>query len=140
MRLAGQTRSSLVLACRLLVASLLAICALLCGCVYALRPSNQPSQERIRVQTATTQRYSIRVADRIDYPIPPNGRVIVDIPQLERGCATYLFGVAKVSDSSPEEVAVIVLKKDGRTIRKLSLNDLKKLPIDSQGYRLVKVE
>jgi hypothetical protein len=41
---------------------------------------------------------------------------------------------------SPHNVPAIILKKDNRTIRKLSLNDLAKLPVDEEGYHLVKVE
>ena len=123
-----------------LIASLVVLSALLCGCVNALRPYNQPSQQKVRVQSPTPLRYTVRVADKTNYPVAPDGRVTLDVPRLERGCATYLFGVVKVNDGSPYDVPAIHLNRDGRTIRKLSLNDLAKLPVDEQGYRLVKVE
>ena len=123
----------------LLFTSLLAVSTLTCGCVYALRPSNQPYLEKLRVQALTPQQYSIRVAEKVDYPVPSDGRVIVQIPVLDHGCATYLFGVIKVKDSSPKDVRAIKLERDDHVIKKLSLNDLGKLPIDDEGYRLVKV-
>ncbi len=125
---------------RVLISSLMALSALLCGCVNALRPDNQPSQEKLHLQSPTPQEYSIRVADKTDYPVRADGRVTVDVPRLERGCATYLFGVVKVKDGSPYNVPAIHLNKNNRTIRKLSLNDLAKLPVDEEGYHLVKVE
>jgi len=51
-----------------------------------------------------------------------------------------LFGVVKVKDASPYNVPAIHLNKDNRAIRKFSLNDLAKLPVDEEGYHLVKVE
>jgi len=80
------------------------------------------------------------VAGNADYPVPADGRVIVDVPRLERGCATYLFGVLKVKDSSPYDVPAIHLKKHEHAVRRLSLHDLAKLPLDEEGYRLLKVE
>jgi hypothetical protein len=84
--------------------------------------------------------YTVQVASRVDFPVGADGRVVVDVPRLERQHATYLFGVAKVSESSAYDIPAIDLKKGGRTVRKLSLNDLKKLPADSEGYSLVKLE
>jgi hypothetical protein len=110
------------------------------GCVHALHLYNQPSQEKLRLQSSSPQQYTIRVADKSDYPVAADGRVVVDVPQLERGCATYLFCVVRVKDSSPYDVHAIQVKKHDRAVRKLSLNDLAKLAIDAEGYRVVKVE
>jgi hypothetical protein len=123
-----------------LFTSVTVLLGLISGCVNALRPYNQPSQEKLRVQSATPQKYIVRVADKLDYPVAADGRVTVDVPQLDRGCATYLFGVVKVKDSSPYDARAIHLNKDNRTVRELSLNELAKLPLDGQGYHLVKVE
>ena len=119
---------------------LLAVCATLSGCVHADGPYNQPSQEKLRLESKAPQTYSVQVADKTEVPVATDGRVIVEVPRIQRGHTTYLFGVAKVSESAPENVAAIILKKDGRTVRKFSLNDLKTFPTDSEGYRLLKVE
>ena len=121
-------------------ASLLAMCAALTGCVHADGPYNQPSQEKLRLESKVPQAYAVQVADKAEVPVGADGRVVVEIPRLQRRHKTYLFGVAKVSESSPEDVAAIALKKEGRTVRKLSLNDLKGLPTDGEGYKLLKVE
>lgn len=121
-------------------ASLLAVCAALAGCVHADGPYNQPSKEKLRLESKVPQAYAVQVADRAEVPVGADGRVVVEIPRLQRRHTTYLFGVAKVSESSPEDMAAIALKKEGRTVRKLSLNDLKGLPTDGEGYKLLKVE
>jgi hypothetical protein len=119
---------------------LLAVCASLTGCVHADGPYNQPSQEKLRLESKTPQAYTVQVADKGEVPVGAEGRVVVEIPRLQRGHTTYLFGVAKVSESRPEDVATVALKKKGRTVRKLSLSDIKELPTDGEGYKLVKVE
>jgi hypothetical protein len=80
------------------------------------------------------------VAEQRDYPIPADGRLVLDVPRLERGCATYLFDKIKVKDSSPYDVPAIVLKRAGRTVKRFSLNDIAKLPLDAEGYHLIKAD
>jgi hypothetical protein len=120
--------------------TLAVLCILLSGCLTALHPYNQPTQAKLRLLSAKPEQYTIRVADTTDYSVDGDGRALVNVPQLERGCATYLFGIVKVKDSSSEDVPAIHVQKDGRIIQKLSLNDLAKLPVDSEGYRLVRVK
>lgn len=119
---------------------LLIMGVVLCGCVHALRPYNQPSEQKLRIQSPTPQEFVIRVGEQMSTPVPADGRVTIMVPALERGCATYLFGVLKIKDSSPCDVRAIHVNKGQRTIQKLSLNELAKLPVDESGYRLVKVE
>ena len=121
-------------------ASLVAACAALAGCVHTDGPYNPPSQERLRLESKVPQTYAVQVADGAEVPVAADGRVVVEIPRLQRRHAAYLFGVAKVSESSPEDMPAIALKKEGRTVRKFSLNDLKKLQTDGEGYKLLKVE
>jgi hypothetical protein len=120
--------------------SLIAGCVALSGCVYADGPYNEPSQERLKLESRSPQAYTVQVANKVDIPVSADGRIILNVPRFQRAHKTYLFGVAKVRDSSPEDTPAISLKKEGRTVRKFSLNDLKKLPMDSDGYRLIRVE
>jgi hypothetical protein len=80
------------------------------------------------------------VVNKADYSIPADGRVSVEVPQLERGCAVYLFGIVKVKESSPYDARAIHLNRGSRTIRELSVNDVAKLPVDAEGYHLVRGE
>jgi hypothetical protein len=124
-------RSGLPLAALLIGASVT-------GCVYALRPSNLASQQKLRLETAAPQQYSVQVADKVEERVPPDGRIVVAVPPLERGCATYLFGLVKIKDQSPENVRAIVVKDGDRVVKKLSLNDIAKLPTDGNGYHVVR--
>lgn len=119
---------------------LLVVCAALAGCVHADGPYNQPSQEKLRLESKAPKAYTVQVADKAEVPVGADGRIVIEIPRLQRSHKTYLFGIAKVGESSTEDVAAIALKKDGRTVRKLSLNDLKHFPTDSEGYRVLKVD
>jgi len=119
---------------------LLGLCATVAGCVTADGPYNKPSQEKLRLETPTPEAYTVQVANRSEVPVGVDGRVVVEVPRLERGHTTYLFGVVRIGESSPEDSDAIHLMKNGRAVYKLSLNDLKDLPTDGEGYRLVKVE
>ena len=70
------------------------------GCAKALLVSNPPSQERLRLVAADAGKYTITVADKTAYSVPPDGRVTVVIPRLPSGDATYLVGVKVASASS----------------------------------------
>jgi hypothetical protein len=130
---------------RLLCALLpLAICLVvawfpLCGCAHALRPYNQPTEVKLRVQSPNPQEYSVAVGDKAAVPILADGCITIHVPRLERGCAMYVLGI-KVKDGSPYEVRAIQLNRGNRTVRKLSLNDVAKLPVDDKGYRVLKAE
>jgi hypothetical protein len=114
--------------------------ALFGGCAYRLKPYSQASQQKIRVKSALPHDYTVSVADENTFQVPEDGRVIVDIPQLPRGCDVYLFEVVKIGDGSPYNLRVIQLKQKNRVIRKLSLNDIAKLPVDKEGYHVLKVK
>jgi hypothetical protein len=114
------------------------------GCTYALHPYNTPSDQTLRVVNPTPEQYSMRVEDLCRdehkvYPVDTNGIVSFHVPSLPRGCAVYLFGGLKVSDARSENVRAVELQKDGRTVRKLSLNDIAKLATDTNGVRQIKI-
>jgi hypothetical protein len=117
-----------------------ALTLLFCGCVNTLQPYNQPSQQKLLLETSKPQEYTVRVADKDEYEVPADGRVTIYIPRLERGCSKYLFGLVKIEDSSPYDSPIIHLNKNNRTVRRLSLNDLAKLPNDEKGYQLLRLE
>lgn len=110
---------------------------LLTGCVPALRPYNTPSQQKLDVRIATPTNCVVRVADAQTLPVAADGRVTFEVPRLPRGCDTYLFGVVKVADGSPENVRAIHVLRNGKIVRKLSLTQLGRLPVDVEGYHIL---
>ena len=122
-----------------------ALVASLCGCTYSLHPSNTPSEQSLKIVSEAPQKYLVRVDgspgdEHKDYPVGSDGIVRFRVPQLPRGCAVRLFGVIKVADNKSEDVRAIQLIKDGKTVRKLSLNDITKLPVGTNGVREVRIK
>lgn len=107
------------------------------GCVLALQPSNAPSQEKLRIVSGSPGDYVFRVKDA-EFPVASDGRVVVDVPRME-SCNMYLFGVLKVKDGSSGILKELKLIHSERVIRKLSLTDIGKLPLDAEGYHMVYV-
>jgi hypothetical protein len=107
------------------------------ACVNQLHPYNTPSQQKLRVQSPSPERYMVRVADIHDYPLSSDGHVTFDVPQLPRGCTVRLFGLVKVRDTRSEDVRAIHVMRDGAVVRRLSLTDIARLPVDSAGYHIV---
>jgi len=109
----------------------------LTGCVYALRPYNTTSQQKLHIQTASPTNCVVQVADAQTFPVRADGRVTFDVPALPRGCDTYLFGIIKIGDGSPERIPAIHVLRDEKVARKLSLQKLGQLPVDAEGYHIL---
>jgi hypothetical protein len=58
---------------------------------------------------------------------------------LPRGCDVYFFNIKVGGAESPFDQKVIQVVQGVDIVKKLSLNDLTKLPIDSEGYRLLRI-
>ena len=110
------------------------------GCVYALRPSNAPSQQALHIEAAEPAVYAIRIGEAQPQPVHPDGRVAFEVPRLQSGCAVYAFGLVKVDDHRSEDVAAIQVLREGRVVRRLSLNQISKLPTDAEGSPLLKMK
>jgi hypothetical protein len=121
--------------------ALVTLLALSSGCVYALRTGSQPTEVKLRLVTPQPQRHSIRIGsdNPIERAVPENGKVAFTVPPLYGACDVYLCGFIKTSDGSPEKISVIELRRSGKMIRKLSLAQISKLPMDQDGYKLLKV-
>ena len=111
------------------------------GCTYRLPVISAPSQERVRVIAKSPDLYVVHVdVDHVtDYPVPVDGRVIVGIPAYRPSCGVYLFNSMKVGGADdPLGTWAITVTSGGRTLRKLSVRQMKKLTTDLDGYRLLK--
>lgn len=109
------------------------------GCVVAMRIGSQPTEVKLRVQGKELDHCSVRVATESpkSYPLAPDGRVEFTVPTLYGGCDAYLFGFIKTRDGSPEKIPVVELLRGDRIKRKLSLNQIAKLPRDDAGCSVV---
>ena len=126
--------------CAALGVCLLVFWITLSGCAHADGPYNPTSEEKLWIDSQTPQKYSVQVTDRPDSPVGVDGRVVLEIPHQKRTSTVYVLGLLPVYQTSPYETTAIHVKKGDQTVRKFSLDDLKKLPLDNQGFRIVKVD
>lgn len=132
-----------------------------CGCTYRLYAPNPPSQERVRIVAKYPDRCTLHVEERVttlgnpagrnalhtdvahvmNYEVPSDGRVTITVPAFRPYCGVYLFNWIKVGgggDDALKEWEISVLY-EVRTLRTLSVRELKELPTDAEGYRLLKI-
>jgi len=113
----------------------------LSGCAYRLPVARPPSQWQIRLVARSQQRYVVRAEtrDTRDYPVPVDGRVTLDIPAYRPGCSIYLFNRIKISNGANPLKTWTIHVVSGKTARTLSLKKLSSLPLDADGYRLLRL-
>jgi len=117
-----------------------AIVALAVGLNLGLPPYNAPSTHNLVLNVNGHRTYKIQVQSTmlIDFPVSKDGRVTVDIPVLPRSCSWRWFGLTIV-DRSPYGRRVIQVVCDGKVMRRLSIRELEKLPLDESGAHKLKL-
>ena len=113
----------------------------LSGCVLALPTYNRPSQEKVLVRGRTQGAYSIHIdtEDGGDFPVSPDGRVLLDVPTLPRFCS-LIFLVFPLTDGRPESQKVFQVLRDGHVVKTLSLRQLRRLRVDEAGYHRLELK
>ncbi len=105
------------------------------GCVLALPGYNEPFEERLAIIAPDPGTYEVAL-DGSEVPakrVPPDGKTVLYFPVLPRHCSTFLLGI-KIKDRSVEQRKLILFMREGRVVRRLSVNKLRRLPIDPEGY------
>jgi hypothetical protein len=113
---------------------------LMAGCVSTRTPSNPPSRQTLRLLTRAPEQYVIKVDEARSYRVAFDGLVSFEVPPLAPGHTTYLFGFIKVADQRSEDQPAIQVLHGGLAVRRLSLNQIYQLPLDSDNCRLLKVK
>jgi hypothetical protein len=72
--------------------------------------------------------------------VPRDGQVAFEVPRLPRGCTVYFLGLVKVADHRSEEGRGIQVIRDGRVLRRLSLNQISELPAGPDGTRVLQLK
>src|SRR5690242_16648833 len=72
------------------------------GCAYRLPAPMLPSVYRVRVVADSPDRYTVRlrVVDRHEYEVPPDGRLNIAVPAYRAGCSVYLFDKIRISSGA----------------------------------------
>ena len=110
------------------------------GCVLALPGYNEPFEERLAIIAPHPGSYEIAL-DGSEVPptrVPSDGKTVLHFPVLPRHCSTFFLGI-KVKDRSVAHRKLILLLRDGRVVRKLSVDKLRSLPVDPAGYHQLRL-
>jgi hypothetical protein len=110
------------------------------SCAYRLPPPSPPGHYRLRLVAKSPERYVLRTPtmNTKEYQVPADGRVTLDVPGSRRGCGVYLFNWIRVSSGyDPFGARTVDLSTASRPRRKLSFNELFRLPQDAEGYHLL---
>lgn len=124
---------------RILRMACLFMVVVLSGCVYAMHMAEASQKQVLRVETATPERYAVRVGGASTYAVNPDGLVTFEIPERPKGCMVFVFGL-KVADERPQSDRTISLMRDGRIAKKLSLEQFSKLPRDDAGVPVLQLK
>jgi hypothetical protein len=110
------------------------------GCVIALPTYNRPFDERVAIVAADPSSYQIVIEGSRDEPIevPADGRTVVHFPVLPRECSTFFLGI-RVNDRRVEARKIISVVRGGQVVKRLAVERLRKLPVDSDGYHRLRL-
>jgi hypothetical protein len=114
----------------------------LAGCAYALHPVTLPTQVRLKVIAKSPEAYGVhlRINGAHDYRVPADGRLTLDVPAYRAPCTVYLFGMFKLPNHlDPYTAKTLDVFASGKTARQLSLQKISALPLDADGYHLLKL-
>ena len=122
------------------VAAVLAAALVANGCLLALPRHNTPFSEKLVVVARDASAISVQIEGNGQEAssVPEDGRLVLEFPVLPRECSAFVLGV-RVTDRSVEARKIIHFLRDGRVVKTLSVNQLRRLPVDEQGFHRVTV-
>jgi hypothetical protein len=132
-----------------------------CGCAYRMYAPNPSSQEHVKIVAKFPDLYALQMEERAttvgksadrnafhtdaahvaNYQVPSDGRVTIGIPSFRPNCGVYLFNWIKVGGGGNDTLKTwnVSIVYGSRTLRRLSLKNVRELPTDVDGYRLLKI-
>ena len=111
------------------------------GCVLALPVYNDPFSEKVLVLAPEPSRYVVLIegsGQESGVPVPEDGRLVLEFPVLPRECSTFLFGV-RIKDRSVQGRDLVHFVRDGSVVKKVSVNYLRRRPVNEMGYHRVRL-
>lgn len=101
---------------------------------------NRPTSLKLRLDAKISGNYSVLVrgADTSIEEAAEGNCIVINIPRLPRGdCWDFYF--LTIIDGSPENLKSIFVLRDGKTVKAFSLRQLQQLPVDKDGFSLLKL-
>lgn len=128
----------------LVLLTLWAVAVSTAGCGTACGPVRTVPAQRLRIEASSPTSYTLRVrpsfGNPIDTPVPPDGKLTLDVPVTSRASIIYCFMIPVYRYPPPETLRVIQVMRNGRPVRKFSAQDIERLPVDAEGYHVLKTE
>src|SRR5262249_13040981 len=114
------------------------------GCGTACGPIRSVPSQRLALVSPSPSAYTIRVhpgvGAPIDTPVPQDGTVTFDVPVTSRESVIFCFCLPVYRGPPRDTLRVIRVMRDDRTVRKLSAQDIGRLPTDADGYAVLTIE
>lgn len=108
------------------------------GCAYRLHQPMPPATIGIRLSAQAVESFTLKVQER-EYPVASDGAV--EFQYVGRhGCSVYLFNIIPIrSGPDPFRAKSIEVRRAGVAVRRLSLQEVTKLPKADSGYHLLSI-
>jgi len=122
--------------------SLISVFLMLAGCAYRLPPVSPASQQLIRIVSNAPEQFAVQVNTGTvsQYNVPHDGRITIGIPPYRHSCGVYLFDKIKVGGyGDPLNDWILLIRRNGKTVRKQSLRVTQKSPTDEAGYHILRI-
>ena len=112
---------------------------LLTNCAYRLRAPLLPHRYDLRLIVSSPELYNVRVLSD-EFAVAGDGRVSIRTPTLHPGCGVYLFDRIPLNrPADPLRQKIIQITSAGKTVKKLSMAELLRLPVDNSGQSILQV-
>ena len=125
------------------VAALCALAVSHLGCTYALLGPVPSSTRKVKLVSNVPSTYDIQMDLREpwEYHTDSEGKVDITLPAYRPPCKVYLFNIVKVGGGReyPGHWRVKIISQ-GKTLHRLSIRDIDRLPVDSEGYHVLRLK
>lgn len=108
----------------------------LSACAYRLPPMTPPSLPGLQLAAPSPERYVVRLKTGgvKDYAVPPDGSLTLEVPGYGYRCRVYLFNWIRVGGGAdPLKAWRVEAMAGGKSVGKLPLDKLLRLPVDESG-------
>lgn len=125
------------------VAGLCALTMSHLGCTYALPGVVRSSTRKVKVTSSyLPSAYDIHAdfQEPSEYQTDSEGKVDITIPAHRPPCSVYLFNIIKVGGGDQQKNWRVKIISQGKTLRQISIRDIDRLPVDSEGYHVLRIK
>jgi len=83
--------------------------------------------------------YEIKIdSEGIPIEIPQDGHLEISIPE-KKGCTSYFLGIRLSGPRAQNKKSILIIRNE-KIVKKMSIAQLRKLPVDASGYRVIRIK